>query len=117
MKNETKKNNREYYTEILNKYKINNKLIEGNIFHLYCKKEAYPNGYYDSKFFDLWVFNTDKMTKRLIEDRDGLTFVGNAKVDIVRYYIDGSTLIRLETIQPIVILKDVIIGNYNETNR
>lgn len=84
------------HVDILLEYSLNDDLDEFNLFHLYPEELAFPNGYYDSRFFTLIGFNFDKKEKRIIEGRDGLRFVPNAgvDVDIIRIFADGSTLIR-----------------------
>jgi hypothetical protein len=74
-----------------------------HILHLYPGKIAYPNGYIDSRFFTLWGFNTDKMLKKNLGIRDGLDLTNvldpqeSPKVNIIRIFADGSTLIRFLT--------------------
>jgi hypothetical protein len=82
------------HIDFLSKYKINNKLEWFNIIHLYGKELAFPNGYYDSRFFKLVGFNTKTMEKRIFEHRDGLHFRDYIPIKMVRIYADGSTLIR-----------------------
>ena len=67
-----------------------------HILHLYPKGLAYPDGYYDSQFFDLHCFNMETDEKLVIEQRDGLVFDDDVHVDIVRIFADGSTLIRFK---------------------
>jgi hypothetical protein len=83
----------------LNLYKMNESLTEGNIFHLYPKGIAYPNGYYDSRFFDLHIFNSTTMEKKVIESRDGLSFSSTKGYDIscLKIFADGSTLIKFKS--------------------
>ena len=109
--------NYKYYTDVLDSYKINESLTSFNILHLYPKEEAFPNGYYDSKFFDLHIFNTKTKEKRIIENRDGLTFLENVFIDIIRVYIDGSFFIRLKEFTNIDIFQDCYIGRVNYEKR
>ena len=44
---------------VLKIYDLNIELTEYNIFHLYPKGLAYPNGYYDSRFFNLVGYNSE----------------------------------------------------------
>ena len=48
----------------LNEYKENAKLEKFHVLHMYPKGLAYPNGYYESRFFDFVLFNTEAMEKR-----------------------------------------------------
>jgi hypothetical protein len=59
--------------DALSLYAENDDLALFNIIHLYKTEIAYPNGYYDSMFFDLVLFNTKDMEKRTIKNRDGIT--------------------------------------------
>lgn len=83
------------FIDFLDEYKVG-KPDKFHIFHLYPRRLAYPEGFYDSRFFDLHCFNTDILEKHVIEDRDGLIFNDGVRVDIVRIFADGSTLIRFK---------------------
>lgn len=87
------------YVDFLSSYKENDKLIEFDIFHLYPKELAFPNGYYDSRFFDLVGFNTKKHEKKRLGSRDGLDFYScsNKDIYILRIFADGSTLVKFQT--------------------
>jgi len=98
------------YIDILNEYTINKNLTRCNIVHLYPKEIAYPNGYFDSRFFNLHCFNTITMEKRIIEERDGLKFAPMVQIDIVRIYADKSTFIRFNKIYTLDIFQVVSIG-------
>jgi hypothetical protein len=84
------------YIEHLNDYKENVDLNKFTIFHLYSVRFAYPNGYSDSKFFDLVGYNHHDMQVRHLGEHDGLVFRENIEIDIVRIFADGSTLIRFK---------------------
>ena len=79
-------------------YTPNNDLDTFHIFHMYdtgeygCENE----GYVDSKFFHLYGYNTDTMESKYIGRHDGLRIISGTKVDIVRIFADGSTLIRMK---------------------
>lgn len=89
----------------LDNYVENEELNQFYILHLYPKKLAYPNGFYDSKWINIvgynWISKDDKITnmeKRDLGSRyDGIKFTENVKVDIVRIFADGSTLIRFKS--------------------
>lgn len=82
------------HIEYLSTYKENDKLQEFNILHLYPGDLAWPNGYVDSRFFNLIGFNHNTMERRDLGKRDGLRFAPNVTVMLVRIFADGSTLIR-----------------------
>lgn len=85
------------YVYHLKDYKLNNSLSEFNILHLYPRSLAYPDGYWDSKFFDLVGYNYEIMEFRNIaERRDGLDFSNDVIISLIRIFADGSTLIRFK---------------------
>ena len=49
--------------EILDKYQVDDTLKAFDIFHLYPGELAYPDGYQDSRFFNLVGFNTKTMKR------------------------------------------------------
>ena len=69
-----------------------------DIVHLYpTKKLCYPNGYYDSQWFELWMFNTrlgEKNKSKRPHDQLGFE---NCFPKIVRIFADGSILIRFSS--------------------
>lgn len=82
--------------DVLNTYKVVDTLKEFNILHMYPKEIAYPNGYYDSCFFDAVLFNTVTMEKCVIPNRDGIQFLSTEKENVISgilIYADGSTVI------------------------
>lgn len=81
--------------DFLNKYKENNNLNLFNIFHLYPKEIAYPNGFYDARFFELVGFNTDTMEKRNLGRHDAIDFpYGNCAISKAQIFADGAFLIQ-----------------------
>jgi hypothetical protein len=85
------------YLDVLKSYEENKNLEEFNLFHMYPEEElCYPNGYYDSRWFNLVGYNTKKMEFKYLGKHDGLDFEPYyiPKIDIARIYADGSTLIR-----------------------
>jgi hypothetical protein len=96
----------------LDNYKINPELKSANLFHLYNKGNAFPDGYYDSNFFDLYCYNTLTKEKRIIEDRDGISINDGVQIDMIRIFIDGSYFFRLKTVESIDIFQNVWIGKY-----
>lgn len=109
--------NTEYPSEVLSRvkvletYKVNPKLNKFDIFHLYPKGLAFPHGYYDSQFFDLYCFNSNLKEKRIIEDPDALDFEFGKPTDLntVRIYADGSTFLRFGSMHGIEIFQCVRI--------
>jgi hypothetical protein len=96
--------------DVLNKYAIDNTLSSCDIIHIYPKGLAYPNGYYDARFFDMHIYNTQTWTKRIIEDRDGLSFDKSATdIYIMRIYADGSTFIRFQSVHYLDIFQCVMV--------
>ena len=84
----------EGFIDFLDEYTENDTLETCHIMHLHPKGLAYPNGYYDSQFFELVIYNTETMQKRNVGKRDGLVFYDNAHIDIMRIFADGSTMVR-----------------------
>ena len=82
--------------DFLDEYEENPVLEEFYILHMYPKENAYPDGYHDSKFFDLVIFDYTTMEKRTFEHHDELTFTNNVDLDIARIFVDGSTLLRFK---------------------
>lgn len=87
------------YVDFLSSYKENDELKEFDIFHLYPKEIAFPNGCYDSRFFDLVGFNTKKHEKKCLGSKDGVNFYScsNKDIDVLRIFADGSTLVKFRT--------------------
>lgn len=82
------------YIDYLNEYTICDYLTFFDIIHMYPKGLAYPDGYHDSQFFDMVLFNTNTKEKRIVENRDGLTFYnGLPGIVRMRIFADGSTVI------------------------
>ena len=85
----------------LNRYNINNDLKTFDIIHIYSSNElCYPNGYYDSMWMNVCIFNSNTMEKRWLKQRDGLMFniLNKYPLYLIRTYMDGSTLIRFNSI-------------------
>jgi hypothetical protein len=85
------------YLDVLDKYTEDNDINEFSILHMYPQELAYPNGYYDSRFFELVGYNTEMMKFRRLGRHDGLSLDGDTpKIEIIRIFADGSTLIRFK---------------------
>lgn len=98
----------EHIDILTTKYKINQSLKHFDIIHMYPKRLAYPEGYIDSMFFDLHLFNTETMEKRIIESRDELSFESVA-IRFTRIYADGSTMFKFKHCCKIDIFQSSII--------
>lgn len=61
---------------VLNSYKWDDTTGAFNIFHLYPKGLAYPDGFYDSQWFECIGFNTTTMTKKDLGLHDQMNFQG-----------------------------------------
>ncbi len=105
------------HIDYLNRYEDNNHADEFNIIHMYPKELAYPNGYYDSMFFDLHCFNTYTMQKRIIKKRDGIRFINNEEIKTIRIFADGSTIIVFKQPVKLFILQNVWIEKSTEENK
>ena len=88
---------------VLKIYDLNIELTEYNIFHLYPKGLAYPNGYYDSRFFNLVGYNSETMEYREIRISNELDFSNckNKDISMIRIFRDGSTFIRFNSFHKI----------------
>ena len=96
------------YIDALSRYAENQDLTEFDIFHMYGKGYTNGNGYHDSNFFDLHLFNTKKMEKRILKERDGISF-DNAKIIQMRIYLDKSTFVKLSGMHKVLIHQDCVI--------
>ena len=85
--------------EVYDMYTENDKLDEGNIFHIFdsgieCKPENV--GYHDSRLCHIVVFNTNTMEKWTIMNRDGInSLFSGLELIKARVYADGSFFIQL----------------------
>lgn len=106
------------YIDYLDEYRVNDNLAVFDIIHMYPKGLAYPDGYYDSQFFDMVLFNTSTKEKRTVENRDGLTFYNGIPYMVrMRIFADGSTVIVFNgTMGLDLLFQDVVIKKaiYNE---
>ena len=82
------------FIDVLSDYKENNQLEQFDILHLYPKEIAYPNGYYDSRFFELVGFNTVNLEKRNLGRHDKVDFDGGCNVRMASVFADGAYLLR-----------------------
>lgn len=83
--------------EILNLYEWDNELNCFDIIHLYPKELAYPNGYWEARFFKLIGFNTQTMTKRDLGKHDAIIYNDDIVVALSEIFADGSTLIKFKS--------------------
>lgn len=88
--------------DFLDTYKQVDNLSEINCLHMYPKELAYPNGYYDSRFFELWAFNFTTKEKCNLGTHDAIKAIPNVPMQIIdlRIFADGSTFIKFnETVK------------------
>ena len=78
---------------ILEFYAETEELNHFDIFHLYSGKLAYPNGYYDARFFELVGFNTKTMQKRKLGRHDAIDFEG-VMIERACIFADGATMLK-----------------------
>jgi hypothetical protein len=99
--------------DVLKDYIENEELSEFNIFHMYPGELCYPDGYFDSRWFELVGYNYCTMEFRKLGKHDGLRFdyIKNPKVDIVRIFADGSTLIRFDNVVSIEMFQEILISS------
>jgi len=81
---------------VLNRYDENDSLTKFNILHLYDDGYAYPDGYYDSRFFVLVGFNTVTMQKKNLGRHDAIDFWDGCVISKSQVYGDGAFLIKLD---------------------
>ena len=81
---------------ILDEYRVKDTLTRFNIFHLYPKGLAYPDGYYDSRFFECVGFNTKTMEKRNLGRHDAIDFWDKCGIAKAHVFADGAFLIKLD---------------------
>jgi hypothetical protein len=93
----------------LNDYQEVSALSEINLIHMYPLEIAYPNGYYDSKFFQAIGYRFESSEKCDLGRHDELHFEEDVVIDIARIYADGSTLLRFKT--PVVVNGALYHGN------
>ena len=67
-----------------------------NIFHLYPKELAYPDGYLDSRFFECVGFNTETMQKRNLGRHDAIDFREGCSVSKAQVFADGAYLLKTQ---------------------
>jgi hypothetical protein len=81
------------YLDAIDKYTENRGLSCFDILHMYPGEIAYPDGYYDSRFFRLVAFNTKTMQKREFGIHDSIDLWEGCAVKMIRIFLDGSTII------------------------
>lgn len=96
--------------DFLDEYEINNRLKEFLILHLYPGELAYPHGYYDARWFQLWGYNQDVMQKRDLGQHDGaVTFGDGVTIKGFRIFADGSTSIAFQEPVRVILAQAVIL--------
>ena len=79
----------------LNHYADTDTLDRFDIVHLYPQELAYPDGFYDSRWFRLVGYNEDLEQRRDLGRHDELELRG-VKVERVRIFADGPTLLSFD---------------------
>jgi len=88
---------KKYIDFIENSYAETKGLTEFNIMHLYPEETlAFPEGYEDSRFFRLIIFNSTTKRKRDLGRHDSVDFFGDYPVYRIRIFCDGSTIIKFK---------------------
>ncbi len=96
--------------DFLNTYKVNESLEVCHILQMYPEGLAYPDGFFDSQFFTLVLFNTETMEKRTIGGRDGINIEAKRNiVKMVRIFADGSTLVAFKNAVKIGVFQSVSV--------
>lgn len=96
--------------DFLAQYKVNENLDTCHIMHLYAEGLAFPNGYYDSQFFTLVIYDTAKMEKRKISGRDGIDIeTKKTHAKMVRIFADGSTMVKFDNVVKVGIYQSVAV--------
>lgn len=101
------------FVNFLKEYKFNESLDVCHILHMYPGTLAYPNGYYDSRFFELVIYNTQTMEYRSIGKHDGIDISPDAQVRMVRIFADGSTMVRFDHAVRILAFQSVVVERVN----
>src|SRR3990167_8394709 len=79
---------------LLEHYTETEELNRFDIFHLYSGKLAYPDGYYDTRFFELVGFNSKTMQKRELGRHDAIDFNDGVIIERACIFADGATLLK-----------------------
>ena len=87
----------------LHLYEVNDNLDRCNIVHLYPSGLAYPDGYVDSRFFELRMYNSENMQMRVYAPCDSLDIADGVGVKMIRIFADGSTLVKFASPVTVVI--------------
>lgn len=91
---------KKYLDTVFTEYDEDLTMNEYNILHMYPKGIAYPNGYLDSQFFELIGYNTiTRKFKNLGSNHDSIRFFEDStRVNFIRIFADGSTMICFKSI-------------------
>ena len=98
----------------LAQYEVNDNLDRCNIVHLYPSGLAYPDGYVDSRFFELRMYNSENMQMRVYAPCDSLDFAEGVGVDMIRVFADGSTVVRFSS--TVIVNVDQTVTVYNDVD-
>lgn len=96
--------------DFLARYKINENLDTCHIIHLYAEGLAFPDGWCDSQFFTLVIYDTKKMEKREIVGCDGVNIeTKKTHAKMVRIFADGSTMVKFDNVVKVGISQSVTV--------
>lgn len=98
----------------LHLYEVNDDLIECNIVHMYPSGLAYPDGYVDSRFFELRMYNSENMQMRVYAPCDSLDIADGVGVKMIRIFADGSTVVRFSS--TVIVNVDQTVTVYNDVD-
>lgn len=111
-------NSKKYIIDTLSQYvekQYNGEVIEQPVVHMYAKSDTYDedgtlNGYRDSLFCEVHVYDTKNDFKYVFINKDGVTLL-HANIWQVRVFKDGSTMLilngshKLEVFQALELFK------------
>lgn len=92
----------------LAQYEVNDDLTTCNIIHMYPSGLAYPDGHADSRFFELHLYNSKSLQKRVYATCESLDFAEGVGVDMIRVFADGSTLVKFTS--PVTVVLEGYFG-------
>ena len=94
--------------DFLDTYEWSDDEILFDLFHLYPKELAFPNGFYDARFFHLIAYNSTTMKRRNFGRNHDKINLWKIPCSELKIFADGSTLLKLET--PLEILPGQLVS-------
>jgi hypothetical protein len=79
--------------DLLDKYEFDDDISTFHSIHLYKKELAYPDGFYDSYFFEVIGYNETVGKRKNLGKHDGIALTESAHVDNILLYADDSVYI------------------------